>query len=262
MEFIALTPENLEQEHICCAMADKKSLAGVTAKKAWLACRMAEGLKFIKLDERGKVFIEYGPAEKAWVPLDQERVEGYIFVNCFWVSGSFKGKGYGKALLAQCEADAREQGKKGVIFTVGRKKLPYLTDKKFLEKQGYRVCDTTPTGFELVVNKFETSAPDPKFAVSAHTGKLTDPDSHTGIDIFYTAQCPFTVPYIGLIASAVEKANSEGVAVRIRPIDSAEKAQQHAVPVTTYSVFVDGLFRTHEILTEAKLNKILAEYRS
>lgn len=262
MEFITLTPANLEQEHICCAMADKKSRTGVTAKKAWLGCRMAEGLRFIKGNERGKIFIEYGPAEKAWVPLDQETVEGYIYVNCFWVSGSFKGKGYGKALLAQCEADAREQGKKGVIFTVGKKKLPYLTDKKFLEKQGYRVSDATATGFELLVKKLDSGKPDPKFTASAHTGGLTGPDSHAGIDIFYTAQCPFTVPYIGLIASAVEKANSEGIDVRIHPIDSFEKAQCHAVPTTTYSVFVDGLFRTHEILTEAKLNKILAEYRS
>ena len=36
MELIDLTPENLATEHICCAMADKKSAAGVDAKKQWL----------------------------------------------------------------------------------------------------------------------------------------------------------------------------------------------------------------------------------
>ena len=33
MEFITLTNENLEQEHICCAIGDKKHQAGVESKK-------------------------------------------------------------------------------------------------------------------------------------------------------------------------------------------------------------------------------------
>lgn len=36
MAFITLTRENLDAEHICCAMADKKSAPGVAAKKAWM----------------------------------------------------------------------------------------------------------------------------------------------------------------------------------------------------------------------------------
>ena len=36
-------------------------------------------------------FIEYIPAENAWVPIN---ADGYMYIDCLWVSGSFKGKGY------------------------------------------------------------------------------------------------------------------------------------------------------------------------
>ena len=93
MDKVILTQENIGQEHICCAMSDKKSAEGVEAKKGWLACRMEEGLQFVKLNVRGKVFIEYLPAEYAWVPIE---ADGYTFINCLWVAGSFKGHGYGR----------------------------------------------------------------------------------------------------------------------------------------------------------------------
>ena len=93
MDKVILTRENIGQEHICCAMSDKKSAEGVEAKKGWLACRMEEGLQFVKLNVRGKVFIEYLPAEYAWVPIE---ADGYTFINCLWVAGSFKGHGYGR----------------------------------------------------------------------------------------------------------------------------------------------------------------------
>ena len=34
MGIITLTPENIDREHICCALADKKNADGVQAKKA------------------------------------------------------------------------------------------------------------------------------------------------------------------------------------------------------------------------------------
>lgn len=58
MDFKKLTIENIESEHICCALSDKKGENCVSSKKAWLRQRMSEGLIFNKLDTRGKVFIE------------------------------------------------------------------------------------------------------------------------------------------------------------------------------------------------------------
>lgn len=101
--FQTITKDNLDSEHLCCAIADKKHQLGVAAKKQWLRDRLAEGHVFRKLDEKGKVFIEYAPLETAWVPVAGE---GYLYIYCLWVAGSFKGKGYGKQLLDFCLADA------------------------------------------------------------------------------------------------------------------------------------------------------------
>ena len=68
MAYIRVTRENIDKEHICCAMSGKQSLA----KKEWLKQRFEEGLVFYRSAERGKCFIEYIPAENAWVPKVQE----------------------------------------------------------------------------------------------------------------------------------------------------------------------------------------------
>ena len=77
--FKQVTLENLEAEHICCCISDKKGENCVSSKKSWLRNRMQEGLVFNKLDVRGKVFIEYLPAEFAWAPI---KAEGYMYIDC------------------------------------------------------------------------------------------------------------------------------------------------------------------------------------
>ena len=47
------------------------------AKEAWLADRFDEGLVFLKSVERGKCFIEYIPAENAWIPIE---ADGYMYM--------------------------------------------------------------------------------------------------------------------------------------------------------------------------------------
>ena len=49
MEYIRITKENIDKEHICCAMSGKQSLA----KKEWLKQRFEEGLVFYRSAERG-----------------------------------------------------------------------------------------------------------------------------------------------------------------------------------------------------------------
>ena len=110
MQYIRITSENIDSEHICCAMSGKQSVA----KKAWLKERFAEGLVFYRSEERGKCFIEYIPAESAWVPID---APGYLYINCLWVSGAMKGHGCSNDLLEKCLRDAKAQGKKGICIS-------------------------------------------------------------------------------------------------------------------------------------------------
>ncbi len=112
MEYISVTKENLETEHICCAISNNKDVQ-VSSKKAWLAERFDEGLVFLKSIERGKCFIEYIPAENAWVPIS---AGGYMYIDCLWVSGSFKGHGYSTDLLNACIDDSKAKGKRGLCI--------------------------------------------------------------------------------------------------------------------------------------------------
>lgn len=66
-----------------------------------------DGLVFLKSTERGKCFIEYIPSENAWVPI---LAENYMYIDCFWVSGSFKGHGYSNDLLNSCIEDSKSKG--------------------------------------------------------------------------------------------------------------------------------------------------------
>ena len=47
MDYIRVTKENIDREHICCAMSGKQSLA----KKEWLKQRFEEGLVFYRSAE-------------------------------------------------------------------------------------------------------------------------------------------------------------------------------------------------------------------
>ena len=103
-EFVNLTPENLADEHLSCIIRVKKPHPGVEAKRRWLADRLREGHVFRKLQVKDPVFIEYAPLETAWVPIVGDN---YLYVYCLWAYGASKGKGYGRALMEYCLADAR-----------------------------------------------------------------------------------------------------------------------------------------------------------
>ncbi|WP_373665475.1 hypothetical protein SPSIL_020640 [Sporomusa silvacetica DSM 10669] len=67
MNIIKLTSSNIDIEHLCCAISDKKCQQGYVQKKEWLKARINQGYVFKKYDVRHKVFIEYCPAEIAWL---------------------------------------------------------------------------------------------------------------------------------------------------------------------------------------------------
>lgn len=249
MQLINVTEENIAREHICCAITEKKGESCVADKKAWMMGRFAEGLVFTRLDARGKVFIEYVPAENAWCPVD---APGYMYINCFWVAGQFKGKGYGTRLLESCMTDAKDKGMRGLVIVSSAKKKAFLSEGKFLKKRGFMVADTAEPYFELLYLPFEEGAPVPSFRPQAKTGKTDEP----GVVLYYTDQCPFAHTYAQKLTGVAERL---GRPVTLHRILTAAEAQQAPTPHTTYSLYIDGQFITQEILTEGKFEALLAE---
>ena len=47
-KYINLTLENIDEEHICCAIGDKKHQEGVDSKKEWIKSKLKDGHIFRK----------------------------------------------------------------------------------------------------------------------------------------------------------------------------------------------------------------------
>ena len=248
MNIITVAKENLEQEHICCAISNNKDCQ-VSAKKAWLTDRFADGLVFKKGDVRGKCFIEYIPAEMAWRPIE---ADGYMYLDCLWVSGQFKGQGYSNLLLEECIEDSKEKGKNGLVILSSKKKMPYLADPKFLLYKGFAVADTAEPYYELMYLPFCENTSKPRFKESVKTPQI----DKQGFVLYYAHQCPFTAKYVPLIETVAKAKGVEFTAIRF---ETTEQAQNAPAPFTSYSLFYNGEFMTHEILSDKKFEKILVE---
>ena len=247
MEYIRVTAENLDQEHICCAISNNRDIQ-VSSKKAWLSDRFADGLVFLKSVERGKCFIEYIPAENAWNPIS---ADGYMYIDCLWVSGSFKGHGYSNDLLSACMEDSRKKGRKGLCILSSEKKKPFLADPKYLRHKGFSVCDEADNGIQLWYLPFSADAEAPKFKDCARHPR----SEGGGYLLYYTSQCPFNAKYVPIVEQA---AKENHIPLRTIHLSSKEEAQNAPTPVTTYALFFDGKYLTNEQMNDTKFLKLAA----
>lgn len=246
MEYINVTKENLDKEHICCAISNNKDVQ-VSSKKEWLSDRMNDGLVFLKSVERGKCFIEYIPAENAWIPIV---AEGYMVINCLWVSGAFKGHGYSSDLLEQCIADSKEKGKKGLCILSSAKKKTFLADPKFLAYKGFSVCDESDNGIQLWYLPFGEDTSRPQFKECARHPHVEE----SGYVLYYTSQCPFNAKYVPILEKT---AKENDILFRSIHIASKVDAQNAPTPITTYALFYDGAYLTNEVLNDKKFLKMV-----
>lgn len=250
MEFIQVTKENIETEHICCAISNNKDCQ-VSSKKEWLRGRFEEGLVFLKADIRGKCFIQYVPAENAWAPVT---ADGYMYIDCLWVSGQFKGQGYAGELLEACITDAKEKDKKGLVILSSEKKLPFLADPKFLKYKGFQVADRAEPSYVLYYLPFDTGNTVPKFKEHVNSPERKE----EGWVLYYSAACPFTAKYVPLIENL---AKEKGILLQSIKLGSTVEAQATPALFTIYSLFYNGVLITNEILSEKKFEEIVEKMR-
>ena len=246
MEYIRVTKENLETEHICCAISNNKDVQAAS-KKAWLADRFNEGLVFLKSVERGKCFIEYIPAEYAWNPIS---APGFTYIDCLWVSGSLKGHGYANDLLSECIRDSREKGRKGLCILAAAKKMPFLADPKFLAYKGFAVCDEADNGVQLWYLPFAKDVQSPSIKACAKHPHIDE----NGYVLFYTNQCPFNAKYVPILEKT---AGENGIPLKTVKLGSREAAQNAPTPITTYALFHNGEYITNEQMNETRFLKLV-----
>lgn len=244
-EFINLTTENLDDEHLCCIIRSKKPHQGVDEKRKWLSDRLQEGHVFRKLNAKATVFIEYAPLETAWVPITGDH---YYYIYCLWVSGSYKGKGYGRLLMEYCIAEAKAKGKSGICMLGAKKQKSWLSDQSFAKKFGFEVVDSTDTGYDLLARSFDGATP--RFAPGAKTQTIDNKE----LTIYYDMQCPYVCRTIEMVR---QYCDMNDVPVTLMQVDTLQKAKELPCVFNNWAVFYQGNFQTVNLLDVNYLKRIL-----
>ena len=243
-EFINLTAENLAGEHLCCIIRSKKPHPGVEAKRQWLSERLAEGHVFRKLDEKATVMLEYAPLEAAWVPVAGDN---YIYLYCLWVSGAHKGKGYGRALMEYCLADARAKGRSGVCMLGARHQKSWLSDQSFAKKFGFEAVDAAG-GYELLALSFDGTAP--RFTDRAKRQEIESRE----LTVYYSPQCPFIPQKLENIRAYCE---AGGVPASFLPVDTLQKAKELPCVFNNWALFYRGKLETVNLVDMGYVERLL-----
>lgn len=244
-EYINLTIENIDNEHLCCAIGDPKHQIGVNHKKEWIKNKLKDGHVFRKLNARGKAFIEYEPVETAWVPINGKN---YEYIYCLWVAGSFKGKGIAKELLEYAINDAKEKGMSGICTLTSKKKKPFLGEKKFYLHYGFQVVDEIGD-YELLALPFNQEEP-PKFNESAKKMEIESEE----FTIFYSPECPYVMHEIEEL-KAYAKENQ--IPLNVIKIDTLEKAKEVPCVFNNWANFYKGKFISNTILNANSFEKLI-----
>ncbi|MFQ8707015.1 MAG: GNAT family N-acetyltransferase [Thomasclavelia sp.] len=248
-EYINLTSENLGDEHLCCIIRTKKLHPGVEAKRQWLSKRLKEGHVFRKLNVKGTVFIEYAPLETAWVPIIGDN---FYYIYCLWVLGEYKGKGHARELIEYCLTDAKKNGKSGVCMLGSIRQKAWLSNQEFVKKFGFKVVDTTESGYELLALSFDGTTP--RFGQTAKKCSIENKE----LTIYYDMQCPFIYQNIQVLK---EYCSTHDVSASFIEVDTLEKAKELPGVFNNWALFYNGKFETVNLLDVAHIKKILKKAR-
>ncbi|MFP7296821.1 GNAT family N-acetyltransferase [Neobacillus niacini] len=223
LQIVELDPNMLEGTGSYCLRSKKKSL-GYINKNKWLNERFEEGLKYVQLMEDNKQvgFIEYTDAEFSSRVVHANH---YLVIHCLWVSET--GKGYGTKLINKCLRDAKRQSKQGVVV-VTNTQTSWTPSKEIFIKNGFKMVDTAPYHFELLVYPFENSISLPFFPINweERINKFDD------LTILRSFQCP----YVEIATENImEGATALGVNVNI--IDYKTRVELLELSPTPYGIF-------------------------
>lgn len=126
---------------------------------------------------------------------------------------------------------------------VGSKKYHFMSDIKWLQRQGFTVADTTPTGFSLLtLNLQDTGEADCSLNPAAKAGSCP---GQTGLVAFYSNRCPFSEYHVQ--NSLFETAKNRSLPLKVIKIETLEQAKNCPSPATIFSLYLDGEFMTTDI---------------
>ncbi|MGE7926830.1 GNAT family N-acetyltransferase [Lysinibacillus xylanilyticus] len=248
IELIELNNELLEGIGSYCLRSKKKS-SGYLNKNKWLNNRFEEGLKYVQvIDNKKQVgFIEYTEAENSSRVV---HADGYLVIHCLWVSEV--GKGYGTRLINKCIEDAKKQAKKGVVV-ISNSKTSWVPSKEIFLKNDFKLIDTAPYDFELLVYPLSYEAEQPYFP-NDWVDRLK---KFNNLTILRSFQCPYVEIATENIITGANKLNIPVELIDLK--DREELMELSPTPYGIFSVIFKGQLLTFHRLTVHSVIKKLRE---
>jgi len=235
MQIIDLT-DDYEQLYFCCLedWSDEIKEAG-DHKEIWYNKMKDKGLGVkLAVDDSGVVggMIQYAPIEHSFAV-----GESLYFIYCIWVHGYKKGrgnfqkKGMGKALLAAAEADAREQGARGIA--AWGVSLPFWMKASWFKRQGYTRVDKQ--GIQLLLwKRFADDAIPPRWV--REKKKPEGIPGKVSVTAFLNGWCPAQ----NMVCERARRASAElGDQVEFRMVNTFDR-QVFSEWGIADALFIDG----------------------
>lgn len=238
-EIIQIHSENAQWRGLYCITNNKHQ--GFRKKEAWMKKRMKEGLR-LKILQSGKeplAFIEYIPGSNAWRAVHAKE---YMFIHCIWAKEKKnRNRGFMSQLILDCIEDAQKSNLAGVAVITGDG--PWIADAGIFFKNGFRLVDTAPNGFQLLAYSFD-NFPTPYFPQNWNVRKV----QHPGLHLYYADQCP----YVSKSINELKKTASEkGFNLGITKFTTPEEVQEFAP--SPYGIF--GLVYEGKLLADHFISK-------
>jgi N-acetylglutamate synthase-like GNAT family acetyltransferase len=230
-------------------LRSKKNSLGYINKNKWMNERFEEGLRYIQLIENKKQvgFIEYTDADFSSRVV---HADNYLVIHCLWVSET--GKGYGTKLINKCLQDAKNNAKQGVVV-VTNPDTSWTPSKDIFLKNDFKLVDTAPFNFELLVYQFENSSSLPVFPTDwdERINKFDD------LTILRSFQCPYVEVATENIIVGADKL---GIDVNIINFKSRDELMELSpTPYGIFSVIYKGRLVSFHRLTVHSVMKRLKE---
>ena len=249
IQVIDINQNNYSQLPIC-GIKDTEH-EGRIQKINWLKTYFKKGCKAkLLLTEKNMQigYIEYLPGQYAWRGVD---ADGYMFIHCIYTHlKKYQRKGYGGLLIKACIDDAKKEKTKGVAVLTRQK--PWLANSQIFLKHGFKVIDTTPPDYELLVKKFNKSAPNPKFKDNWDK-KLKKYDK--GLTIIIANQCPHTIRHANKIVDMARKKYK--LKPQIVHIKTFRQAQNAPTPYAAFTIIYNGQLLTDHQISAARFRNIM-----
>jgi hypothetical protein len=245
IKIIEVTPNNILDMGVLCGNELRFS-QGKMKKAQWFRDRYEEGLRIkISQDENDVKtgMIEFVPGEYTWRTLN---AKNYTVIHCLQVLRNQTRSGYGTALLNECIKDS--QSTNGIAIVTSSK--PWVNDKKFFVKNGFKKIDTAPPYFELLIKQFKDGSL-PSFNNGWEERALKYGD---GVTVLFSDQCPIIDYAIKNIEEAAKECN---MVIKFIKIESYSAAQNASSPYGTFCIVLNGKFLTHRIFDKVRYVGVL-----